>query len=282
VRYWLAQDSVLSRPHRVLLYQALLGGWPLDGPDETFASRIKAYATKALREGKQESSWMAPDAAYEQAAHDWIDARLGDADFRAAFENLAGRAALLGAAGSLAQLMLKATLPGLPDFYQGCELWDLSFVDPDNRRPVDYQERRRRLASLPPRPDWRGLCRDWRDGTVKLALTRKLLALRQAHPALFAEGDYRPLACRGRDADAVLAFSRSLGRHMVVTMVGRSCAVGSDGGRRWPRWSELDAMVELDRPTSFANALTGGLIYDRRLAAAELFDVLPGVVLVGD
>lgn len=282
VRSWLVQDSVLSRPHRVLLYQALLGAWPLDGPDEEFAVRAKAYATKALREGKQESSWMAPDAAYEQAAHDWIDARLGDADFRAAFTTLATRAGLLGAVGSLAQTMLKATLPGVPDFYQGCELWDLSFVDPDNRRPVDYDDRRHRLVSLPPRPDWRGLCRNWRDGNVKLALTHKLLALRQAHSALFAEGDYRPLPCRGRDADAVLAFSRTLRGHTVVTIVVRACAVGSDGGRRWPRWAELDAAVELDQPISFSNALTGGLLYDRRLAVADLFDVLPGIVLVGD
>lgn len=282
VRHWLDQPSVVSRPHRAMLYQALLGAWPLDGPDEDFAARVKAYATKALREGKQESSWMAPDAAYEQAAHDWIDARLDDAGFRAAFEKLAARAALLGAVGSLAQLMLKATLPGLPDFYQGCELWDLSFVDPDNRRPVDYDHRRRLLASLPALPDWRSLCRDWRHGVVKLALTRKLLALRHAHSALFAEGDYRPLQCRGRDADAVLAFSRTLDGHTVVTMVCRSCGAGSDGGRRWPRWSDLEAAAELDRPMSFSNVLTGGLIYDRRLVVAELFDVLPGVVLVGD
>lgn len=282
VRTWLNQDSTVSRPHRTMLYQALLGAWPLDGPGDDFASRAKAFATKALREGKQASSWLAPDAAYEKAAHDWIDARLGDVEFRAAFEKLATRAALLGAVGSLAQLMLKATLPGLPDFYQGCELWDLSFVDPDNRRPVDYVERRRRLASLPAHPDWRGLCRDWRDGTVKLALTRKLLALRQAHPALFAGGDYRPLPCLGRDGQAILAFSRSIQDHTAVIIVCRACDTGSEGGRRWPRWSDLEAIVELDRPMSFRDALTGGLVYHRQLSVAELFGVLPGVVLMGD
>jgi len=131
-----------SAAHEYMLYQALLGAWPLDGVDAAFVDRVIGYALKAAREGKQQTSWLAPDEAYESGLRQFI-ARLLDQHhsrgFLDAFSAFAQRAALIGALKSLTQVVLKMTMPGVPDIYQGTELWDFSFVDPDNRRPVDFR-----------------------------------------------------------------------------------------------------------------------------------------------
>ena len=127
-----------------MLYQALLGAWPLGEHDASFADRIQAYALKAAREGKQETSWLNPNETYEAGLETFIERILDpavSAEFLNSMETLARRLALLGALNSLSQITLKATMPGVPDFYQGTEFWDLSLVDPDNRRPVDFAER---------------------------------------------------------------------------------------------------------------------------------------------
>ena len=157
---------------------------------------MQAYALKAAREGKQETSWLNPHEAYEAGLQAFI-ARILDrsisGEFLTSFETLAQRVALLGALNSLSQITLKATMPGVPDFYQGTEFWDLSLVDPDNRRPVDFPERATVLASVE-HPDWAGLVQSWPDGHLKLAWTRHLLKLRTELAPIFADGDYQPLA----------------------------------------------------------------------------------------
>src|ERR1700761_32143 len=203
-----ARWKILNAPHLVvdgemrapsttfeyMLYQALLGAWPLGGADNTFVERMQAYALKAAREGKQETSWLNPHQAYEAGLQTFI-ARILDrsvsADFLDALEALARRVALLGALNSLSQITLKATMPGVPDFYQGTEFWDLSLVDPDNRRPVDFAARAVALAKVDT-PDWTDLTRNWRSGHLKLAWTRHLLKLRTEFAGLFADGDYQP------------------------------------------------------------------------------------------
>src|SRR5207245_9324763 len=122
------------------------------------------------------------------------------------------RVALMGALKSLAQVVMKATVPGVPDFYQGTELWDLSLVDPDNRRPVDFELRASMRSLQGSEPDWQALRESWPDGGMKLALTARLLALRQESPALFWDGAYAPLEVRGPHANEVLAFARVRGR----------------------------------------------------------------------
>ncbi len=124
------------------------------------------------------------------------------------FDQFARRVALMGALKSLAQVALKATVPGVPDFYQGTELWDLSLVDPDNRRPVDFDARASTLASQGSEPDWQALHESWPDGRIKLALTVRLLALRRECPALFRDGGYTPIEVRGPHANEILAFAR--------------------------------------------------------------------------
>src|SRR5258708_20306456 len=156
---------------------------------------MQAYALKAAREGTQETSWLNPHQAYEAGIKTFI-ARILDralsADFLDALETLARRLSLLGALNSLSQITLKATMPGVPDFYQGTEFWDLSLVDPDNRRPVDFAERAVALASVKT-PDWQHLAPDWSNGHLKLAWTRHLLKLRNELPDVFRDGDYHPL-----------------------------------------------------------------------------------------
>src|SRR3977135_67955 len=158
-----------------MLSHALLGAWQPD--DASFPERIQQYALKAAREGKQETSWLNPHAAYEAGLKRFIERildRAASAEFLDSLEALARRVSLLGALNSLSQITLKATMPGVPDFYQGTEFWDFSFVDPDNRRPVDFAGRAAVLASLET-PDWEGLVQTWPDGHLKLAWTRSLL-----------------------------------------------------------------------------------------------------------
>ncbi len=219
-----ARWKVLNAPHLALrgnlrapsatfeymLYQTLLGAWPLEGPDEDFVERIQAYALKAARKGKEETSWLNPHETYE-SRHTGLRRRILDParsrEFLEALQTLARRVALLGALNSLSQLTLKATLPGVPDFYQGTEFRDLSLVDPDNRRPVDFAARHAALAS-PEAPDWRGPIKTWPDGRLKLAWTRHLLKLRHELADVFTHGDYQPLGVSGAHADHVVAFAR--------------------------------------------------------------------------
>ena len=147
-------------------------------------------------------SWLNPHEAYENGIRDFIEKILDpaqSAEFLEALQTLARRVALLGTLNSLSQLTLKAMLPGVPDFYQGTEFWDLSLVDPDNRRPVDFAARHAALNALE-NPDWRGLSRSWPDGQLKLAWTRHLLKLRNGLADVFAQGDYQPLEVRGAHA----------------------------------------------------------------------------------
>jgi endonuclease YncB( thermonuclease family) len=203
---------------------------------------------KAAREAKQETSWLNPNEAYEAGVGAFIARILNrsvSAEFLGSLETLAQRIALLGALNSLSQITLKATMPGVPDFYQGTEFWDLSLVDPDNRRPVDFAERASVLASTA-RPDWHGLAQHWPDGHIKLAWTRHLLRLRTELANVFAVGDYEPLEVSGPHRDHVIAFARRHGRHAVISAVARSLAALSDGGRVWPRAENFDATLHIN------------------------------------
>ena len=256
-----ARWKVLNAPHlatkdamrapsatfEYMLYQALLGAWPADGPDQTFVERIQAYALKGAREGKQETSWLNPNEAYEAGLNTFIARildRTASAEFIDSMTTLAQRVSLLGALNSLSQITLKATIPGVPDFYQGTEFWDLSLVDPDNRRPVDFTERATALQRLRT-PDWDALAQDWRNGHVKLAWTHHLLKLRDELADVFTQGEYQPLPVTGRHRDHVIAFVRRLGEDAAITVVGKLFAPLSQGGRVWPRAENFDGAVDL-------------------------------------
>ena len=270
-----------SPGHEYMLYQALIGAWPLGPIDDSFAERIENYALKAAREGKLETSWLNANEPYEEGLRNFIRAILDRgkaAAFLTSFEDFARRTALLGALNSLTQLVLKATMPGVPDFYQGTESWDLSLVDPDNRRPVDFAARQSALAGLAgPGLDWGGLAADWHDGRIKLALTHRLLALRNELPAVFQDGVYEPVEVTGPHAGHVLAFSRQSKRDRVVVAVGRHFAPLTDNGSHWPRGWE--GKLTLDAKSGFVDALGANAVVSQEADIAELFAACPFAVL---
>jgi (1->4)-alpha-D-glucan 1-alpha-D-glucosylmutase len=238
VEAWRTQNAGLiegaspTPAHQYMLYQALIGAWP-GIIDESFVARMKGYALKAAREGKQETSWTNPNENYEKALQDYVGKLLdkSNAEFLASFSGFAARVSLIGALNGLSQLALKALLPGVPDFYQGTENWDFSLVDPDNRRRVDFKSRAAAAASAD--SDWAALASQWRDGRIKFALTRQLLHLRQRFQALFLNGGYEPLWTDGAHASHVIAFARTLKRERLVVAIGRHFGALTDRGRRW-------------------------------------------------
>jgi (1->4)-alpha-D-glucan 1-alpha-D-glucosylmutase len=215
----------------VMLYQTLIGAWPLDlSPDDqagmtAFRDRVAAWQQKALREAKRHSGWAVPNEAYEQACQDFLTAVL-DTDRPAKVAQdiwqFANRIAPVGAINSLSQLLLRVTGVGVPDLYQGCEFWDFSLVDPDNRRPVDFNARAHALNAA---ADLGTLIANWRDGRLKLHVLASALSFRAAFPALFLEGTYVPLKVEGSLAGHVVAALRSLGGHHAITVISR-CTMG--------------------------------------------------------
>ncbi|QDM16154.1 malto-oligosyltrehalose synthase [Tardiphaga sp. vice352] len=251
--------KVLNAPHLVIdgdmrapsaafeymLYQALLGALPLEKRDGTFVERMQAYALKAAREGKQETSWLNPNDAYEKGLNLFLERILDPAlsgEFLDALETFSKRTSLLGALNSLSQITLKATMPGVPDFYQGTELWDFSLVDPDNRRPVNFKQRAAILAKVQT-PDWDALAQDWDSGHIKLAWTRELIRLRSEMAEVFTQGDYEPLEVTGPHAEHVIAFARRHGRDAAIVVIGRSFGELTQGGRAWPAANAIEAQV---------------------------------------
>jgi (1->4)-alpha-D-glucan 1-alpha-D-glucosylmutase len=272
-----------SAAHEYMLYQALLGSWVPGGPDRSLIERMQAFAIKAAREGKEQTSWLDPDDRYEtglkQFVHCCLD-RARSRDFIESFGGFADRVALMGALNSLVQVTLKGTMPGVPDFYQGSEFWDLSLVDPDNRRPVDFPVRAQALRTLTEGPDWPALARAWPDGRIKLALTARLLALRRKASAVFADGEHRPLEVKGRDADEIVAFARCHEGDAVLVIAARLFNRSSRGGCRWPSRADWEATVAVAdfcalQPLLSARQSPPG----RELAVSEAFDVLPLAVL---
>jgi (1->4)-alpha-D-glucan 1-alpha-D-glucosylmutase len=276
------QSRTPSAGHEYMLYQALIGAWPLSAIDADFAKRMEEYAIKAAREGKLETSWINPSEAYEKGLVEFVRTILDpdrSAEFLSSFDAFARRMALIGAQSSLTQLVLKATIPGIPDFYQGCEFWDLSLVDPDNRRPVDFAMREQVLETD---PEWRDLTEHWTDGRIKLALMRRLLSLRREHPALFRDGGYEPVGVEGADADSVLAFTRSRGRELVLVAVGRHFARMTQVGERWSR-AKWQAELQLDRTVaSRLSDAIGSAANDCGLDVSRLFANIPVAILLRD
>ncbi len=276
-------SRIPSSAHEYMLYQALLGAWPFAGLDASFVERMAAYAVKAAREGKQQTSWLAPNESYETSLEQFL-VRLLDPfhsqRFITAFDAFARRAALMGALNSLTQLVLKIAMPGVPDFYQGTELWDLSLVDPDNRRPVDLGARASLLESIGEAPDWRALAATWPDGRIKLALIRRHLALRQQWPEVFTSGSYRPLEVAGAHGNEIVAFARISGRDAVIVACGRLFGRATNDGRRWPSGDAWDATLAVEGFSGISNVLAAGkTITGPKLVVSELFDGLPVALL---
>jgi len=234
-----------------LLYQTLLGTWPIDvngapvsSVDDAFVRRMQAYMGKALKEAKLNTSWIQPNENWDNAMQEFV-ARILESSprnkFLPAFLPVAAEIVRLGAINSLAQITIKLTAPGVPDIYQGTEIWDDSLVDPDNRRRVDYARRREMLKQVEGAPA-NELMQCWPDGRIKLRLNQRLLHLRRDNAELFREGSYEPLNVTGRFAECAIAFLRRHHDRTIVIIVPRlSSRVGFPpvGGR----WQDTHAVL---------------------------------------
>lgn len=223
-------EAVPGANEELLIYQTLVGAWPLREEEEPeFSERLRDYLVKAAREAKVHTSWLEVDAEYEQALGQFVTAILepaGENQFRQDFLRFQKPIAYYGALNSLAQVLLKATAPGVPDFYQGTELWDFSLVDPDNRRPVDFQTRTALLAALRGRVHEGAalageLLNHWDDGRIKLYLMYKTLHFRREQRELFTKGEYLALEADGQRHEHVCAFARRLGNNWALVAVPR-------------------------------------------------------------
>jgi (1->4)-alpha-D-glucan 1-alpha-D-glucosylmutase len=262
-------DGVAPSPgDELLLWQTLLGSWPLaldlhdDNALRQYAERIRQWQQKALREAKLRSSWSAPNEAYEAACAAYVDGLLLGRENQQLRQSLADAAHLIacpGALNSLVQSLLRMTVPGVPDLYQGNEYWDFSLVDPDNRRAVDYACRRRTLDDDSGPGE---LLAHWRDGRIKQALIARVLDCRQAHAELFRRGAYLPLQVQGRHADQVIAFAR-LGEGQRAIVVAPRLACGLLGGAATPlipaqNWDDTRVILPFALSPATWTGLFGG------------------------
>ena len=297
---------VPDRNEEYLLYQALTGIWPLTALDDVqyrvFCDRIQGYMGKALREAKVHTSWINPDKAYEGAVQKFVESildRTGPNPFLDDLLPFQERVAHSGIWNSLAQVLLKMTAPGIPDFYQGSELWDFSLVDPDNRRPVDYEmrasmltdlERARAECGADPRQLVRDLLDRPKDGRIKLYTIMTTLNYRRANRALFQHGEYIPLDGHGSRQDHLCAFARLYGEQAVVTVVPRLVVSLTEDQKRPPVgpdvWGDTLVVVPSWRPGSmYRNLFTGETwpsqtVEERQmLPAGELFGTYPVALL---
>ena len=220
-----------SRNEEYLLYQTILGTLPIDPPEgaarAAYIERIQAYMIKAIREAKVNTSWLNPNNEYDDALLEFVDATLNDQRFYVLITPLLHKVAHFGVYNALAQTLLKLTAPGVPDIYQGNELFDFSLVDPDNRRPVDYELRRyllNELQRMPVAADIAHQVSDTRDSRSKLFLSYRTLGFRRAHAALFQHGDYTVLEATGAAAGEIIAFSRSHAGETAITVAPRLLA----------------------------------------------------------
>ncbi|MGH6797191.1 MAG: malto-oligosyltrehalose synthase, partial [Roseiarcus sp.] len=275
-----------DRNDEYMFYQLIIGSWPaelLGGLDETtledYRRRVIGALRKSLREAKVNTSWTAPNAAYEEAmqafALDALDP--SSSAFLPNFLPFVRRVARLGVENSLAQTVMKLTLPGVPDIYQGSEVWNLSLVDPDNRRPVDYQMRDKALAALLPRlapiasraAALGDLLEHWRDGRIKLAVTALVLQMRRKRCSLFAKGGYEPLAVASERAFGYMRFDRN---DRIAALIARFPGLR----QAEPDWG--DAVAELPEGI-WIDELSGRKEQGGEISLARVFSLLPVAVL---
>ena len=290
-----------------LLYQTILGAWPWQMESqkdrEDYLERIKQYAAKALSEAKVNLSWINPDAEYMKAVNAFITAILmpgprgKESPFVESLKSLLPQLQLFGVVNSLAQVVLKIAVPGIPDFYQGNELWELSLVDPDNRRPVDYNLRAGymdALHELEGREGPAAVCRDVlanvADGRVKLWTTQRALQLRQREHALFRRGEYSALEVAGEHQESVIAFLRrdpSSGRSVLAVLPRFACSLmrGKLEMPLGPAWGNDQLRIPVSPGTGYRNVFTGESVTvseQQNLPLSTLFATYPVALLVSE
>ena len=289
--------SAPDRNDEYFLYQALIGSWPRDDAGmEGFRERMRDYLVKAVREAKVHTVWVKPDREYEDAFLGFLDHLLdpeaGKA-FRDSFLPFQRKVAWYGMWNGLSQALLKIAAPGIPDFYQGCEYWDLNLVDPDNRRPVDYPARIASLEGIRAREAADlgglalGLAADPWDGRCKQFLIYRALKARNSLPSVFQYGEYLPLAAEGERKESVVAFARTFGRHWVVAVIPRFLAGFVPEGTvpvGKALWGDTRLRLPGEAPVHWIDAVGGGglRMEGGYLAVGDIFARFPATLLVGE
>jgi (1->4)-alpha-D-glucan 1-alpha-D-glucosylmutase len=267
------RQTAPDRNEEIFLYETLLGAWPLTAAEmPAFGKRMTAYVIKATREAMVHTRWTRPNEEHERALTDFVAAIIKPAKnnlFLADFLKFQTKIAYFGMLNGLAQVLLKLTSPGVPDIYQGCDLWDLRLVDPDNRGPVDFERRTRLLEAIEKRAQGglADLCKDavqnWQDGRAKLYLTWKALNLRRQHRELFFEGTFVPLQVSGKRAKNLIAFARRKGRQWMLTIVPRWLAharAPMSWGPMAAFWRGTKISLPAKAPTRWENILSGDFV----------------------
>ncbi|MDB5105262.1 MAG: malto-oligosyltrehalose synthase [Fibrobacteres bacterium] len=303
---------VPDRNDEYFLYQTLVGAWPMaEGSDAgsrdrvtpEFRERVREYLVKAVREAKVHTVWLKPDREYEEGFLDFLDRLLGHhgagdpgggapSPFLASFLPFQRKAAFYGMFNGLSQALLKIASPGIPDFYQGDELWDLSMVDPDNRRPVDYAVRKSILQGIRDREasDLPGLMRELlarpEDGRCKLFLIYRALKTRASLPSVFQYGEYLPMGTEGTRKDSVVAFARTFGKHWCVSVMPRLLAGFVPEGRMplgREIWGDTRIKIPGDAPVRWVDAISGEELQVEAgsLAVGDILARFPAAMLEG-
>jgi (1->4)-alpha-D-glucan 1-alpha-D-glucosylmutase len=274
-----------------LLYQTMLGAWPLDPAEEAgFLDRLVVFMQKAIREAKVHTSWIEPDLTYENAVESFIRKCFGSGGrnrFMEDFLELQKTVGFYGHLNALSQALLKITSPGVPDFYQGTELWDFSMVDPDNRRPVDFDKRVRlveelKSAEIAGQDDLlKDLTANWQDGRIKLYMVRKALGFRLTHKELFAGGDYIPLEGVGKRPECVVAYARRRRKEWAIVAVPRLVAGFLRRQRSLSpkeKWTALKIVLPGECPSRWRNVVTNGTISAKRVPGGQSVLLLSGML----
>jgi (1->4)-alpha-D-glucan 1-alpha-D-glucosylmutase len=295
-----------DRNEEYLLYQALISVWPLYPPSdpdyETFKKRIKDYMVKAVREAKINSSWISPDMPYEDGLTGFVEAILSRSAanlFIKDFIMFQEKISYFGFFNSLSQTLLKITSPGVPDFYQGTELWDFSLVDPDNRRPVDFRIRMKMLKKITKgasvhgdelRKFAHGLLEQWHDGAIKFYVMFMSLRYRNKNQDLFRNGLYTPLMTEGSAKENVCAFARTMEDKAVIVAAPRFLSRLVKDINEMPLgqaiWTDMAILIPDEIPRGiFSNILTGEIVEEteengkRRLLSGNIFASFPLALL---
>lgn len=295
---WIKMNAPLKTSARpdandeYLVYQTLIGAYPMPGEEEdNFAERLQEYLTKALREANVQTSWSEPNEQYEEATKSFALKLLNhDGPFWESFEKLHKKVADFGIINSLAQTILKFTCPGVPDVYQGCELWDFSLVDPDNRRAVNYSLREQILEeqsldeeSSDKEDRFAQLWENRYSAEIKLALTHQLFDIRKQYPELFEKGEYLPLTIKGKYKDNILAFARKHQANWLITVVPLHLAAICADQNCEPLeidWHKTRLIIPSSAPsewTNICNNATGKAAEE--LLIGSIFTTLPFAVL---
>jgi (1->4)-alpha-D-glucan 1-alpha-D-glucosylmutase len=290
---------VPSANDEYLLYQTLVGAWPIGGDSsvsrERFVQRICEYMIKALREGKERTSWTNPNQAYEHGVSRFVQSILRTDEFLADFVAFQKKTSYFGVWNSLAQMLIRLTAPGVPDVYQGNEMWEFNLVDPDNRRAIDYGARHRALQQIVEMGSdsqlssvAEKLAMHPEDGCIKMYLLWQSLQLRKRLPDIFNEGVYVPLNVIGAKSKHVVAFMRRLDKSSIVVTAPRLCSQLTRGEMRLPLgeaiWGDCELQLPDEHSASYRDAFTGMKQHCREgvLRIADLFGRLPFALLTSE